>query len=162
MTWLGMARILAKPSPKKGKTVITETLHLVTNAYEDGNFSRQVPEKKYHVSVSKGVHNRKLCNLQKSLQLARIIYCFQRKTPKCKYWFLKVLCLETQMEGSCWLKNGSLCLRLQAYQNVVLLVDAMNWDLTYKDLIKKIVYNPESNKCVMHWCDSCPGIATLK
>ena len=49
-----------------------------------------------------------------------------------------------------------------AHQNVVLLVDAMDWDLTYKDLIKKIVYNPESNKCIMHWCESCPGTATLK
>ena len=32
--------ILAKPAPKKGKTITTETLHLVTNVYEDGNFSR--------------------------------------------------------------------------------------------------------------------------
>ena len=32
--------ILAKPSPKEGKAITTETLHLVTNVYEDGNFSR--------------------------------------------------------------------------------------------------------------------------
>ena len=32
--------ILAKPAHKKGKTVTTETLHLVTNVYEDHNFSR--------------------------------------------------------------------------------------------------------------------------
>ena len=32
--------IQAKPAPKKGKTITTETLHLVTNVYEDGNFSR--------------------------------------------------------------------------------------------------------------------------
>ena len=38
----------------------------------------------------------------------------------------------------------------------------MDWDLTYKDLIKKIVYNPESSKCIMHWCESCHGNATLK
>ena len=49
-----------------------------------------------------------------------------------------------------------------AHQNVVLLVDTMEWDLTYTDLIKKIVYNPESNKCIMHWCESCSGTATLK
>ena len=48
------------------------------------------------------------------------------------------------------------------HQNVMLLVDAMDWDLTCKDLIKKIVCNPESNKCMMHWCESCPGTATLK
>ena len=27
---------------------------------------------------------------------------------------------------------------------------------------KKIVYNPESNKCIMHQCESCPDTATLK
>ena len=31
---------LAKPAPKKGKATTTETLHLVTNVFEDGNFSR--------------------------------------------------------------------------------------------------------------------------
>ena len=71
-----------------------------------------MPEKKDYVSVRKGVHKQKLCSLQKSLQLARIIYCFQRKAPTCKYWVLKVLCLETQMVCSGWLKNDSLCLHL--------------------------------------------------
>ena len=32
--------VLAKPAPEKGKTIMTETLHLVTNVYEDHNFSR--------------------------------------------------------------------------------------------------------------------------
>ena len=49
-----------------------------------------------------------------------------------------------------------------AHQNVLLLVDAIDWDLTYKDEIKKIVYNTDSNKCIMHRCESCPGTATLK
>ena len=31
----------------------------------------------------------------------------------------------------------------------------MDWYLTYKDLIKKTVYNPESRKCIMHRCESC-------
>ena len=59
--------MLAKPALKKGKTITTETIHLVTKVYEDGNFSRQVPEKKEYVSVSKGVHEQKLCKLQKPL-----------------------------------------------------------------------------------------------
>ena len=28
--------ILAKPVPKKGKTITTETVHLITSVYEDG------------------------------------------------------------------------------------------------------------------------------
>ena len=58
---------LAKPAPKKGKTITIETLHLITNAFEDDNFSRKVPEKKDYVSVSKGVHKQKLFKFQKSL-----------------------------------------------------------------------------------------------
>ena len=60
-----------------------------------------------------------------------------------------------------WLKNDLLCV-CNAHQNVVLLFDAMDWDLTYKDLIKKIVCNPGSNKYMIHWCESCPGTAILK
>ena len=44
--------VLAKAGPKKGKTITTETLHLLINVYEDDNFSRKVPEKKEYVSVS--------------------------------------------------------------------------------------------------------------
>ena len=32
--------ILATPSPKEGQAIATDTLHLVTNVYEDGNFRR--------------------------------------------------------------------------------------------------------------------------
>ena len=45
---------------KKGKAIITETLHLVTNVFEDDNFSRQMLEKKDFVNVSKRVHKQKL------------------------------------------------------------------------------------------------------
>ena len=48
------------------------------------------------------------------------------------------------------------------HQKLVLLVDAMDWGLTYKDLIKKIVYNLKSNKCIMYQYESCPGTVTLK
>ena len=35
-----VGEILAKPAPKKGKAITTETLHLVTNVFEDDNFGR--------------------------------------------------------------------------------------------------------------------------
>ena len=35
-----VAEILAKPAPKKGKAITTETLHLVTNVFENDNFVR--------------------------------------------------------------------------------------------------------------------------
>ena len=50
---------------KKGEAIITETLHLVTNVFEDDNLSRYVLEKKDYVSVTKGVH-------KQTLQLAKV------------------------------------------------------------------------------------------
>ena len=50
--------MLAKPAPKKGKIITTETLHLLTNVCEDDNFSKYVTEKKDYVSLSKGVHKK--------------------------------------------------------------------------------------------------------
>ena len=50
------------------------------------------------------------------MQLAKVfVTCknYQRQTPTCKYWILKVLCFESRMVCSGWLKNDSLCLRLQ-------------------------------------------------
>ena len=44
----------------------------------------------------------------------------------------------------------------------MLLVDAMDRDLTYKNLTQEIVYNPESNKCIMHQCESRHGTTVLK
>ena len=44
----------------------------------------------------------------------------------------------------------------------MLLVDAMDWGSTYKDLIKKIAYNPESNKPITHRYEFYPGTAALK
>ena len=35
-----VGEILAKPAPKKGKAITTETLHLVTSVFEDENFGR--------------------------------------------------------------------------------------------------------------------------
>ena len=63
------------------------------------------------------------------------------------------------LAGSKMTRSVCVC---SAHQNVVLLVNAMDWDLTYKGLIKKTFYNPESNKCIMHWSESCSGTATLK
>ena len=48
------------------------------------------------------------------------------------------------------------------HQYFLMLVDTLYWDLTYKDLLKKIVCNSENKKCIMHWCESCPVSATLK
>ena len=34
--------------------------------------------------------------------------------------------------------------------------------MAYKDLTKKIACNPESNKCMIHRCESCSDTATME
>ena len=48
------------------------------------------------------------------------------------------------------------------HQNAVLLVDAIDWDVNYKDLINKVVCDSSNKECMMHCCESCSGIAGLK
>ena len=121
---------------KKGKTITSEIRHLVTNSYGDDNFSRQVPEKKDYVSKSKGVHKQKLCKLQKSFSLQELYTTFKQKHPNVNIGFAKICALKPKWYGRADLKmTHSVCV-CSAHQNVALLVDAVDWDLTYKDLLK--------------------------
>ena len=87
---------------------------------------------------------------------------FKEKQPNVNIGFSKFCALRTKwcvLDGSKMTHSVYVC---SAHHNVVLLVDAMDWDLTKKDLIKKIVCKTESNKCIMHRCESCLGTVTLK
>ena len=98
-----------------------------------------------------------LCNLQK------LYTVFKEKYPNVtNIGFSKFCAFRAKwcvLAGSKKTHSVYVC---SAHQNNVLLVHAMDWDLTYKDLIKKIVCNTESNKCIMHRCESCPGTETLQ
>ena len=97
-----------------------------------------------------------LCNLQ------GLYTAFKEKHPDVTIGFSKFCALRPKwcvLAGSKTTHSVCVC---STYQNVMLLVHALDWDVTYKDLIKKFVYNAESNKCIMHRCESCPGTATLK
>ena len=102
------------------------------------------------------------CKSLSNLQELYKNYILQRKHPDVNIGFSKFCTLRPEwcvLAG--WLTNELHCV-CSAHQNVVLLVDLMYWDLTYKYLIKKIVCNPNSNKCMIHWRESCPGTAILK
>ena len=97
-----------------------------------------------------------LCNLQE------LYTAFKEKHPNVNIGF-SIFCtfIPKWCVWAVWKTSHSVCV-CSAHQNVVLLVDTMDWDMTYKDLITKIVCNTESNKCIMHRSESCPGTATLK
>ena len=84
-----------------------------------------------------------LCNLQE------FYTAFKEKHPNVNIGFSKFCALRPKwcvLAGSKMAQSVYVC---SAHQNIVLLVDAMDWGLTYKDLIQKIVYNPECNKRVI-------------
>ena len=71
-----------------------------------------------------------LCNLQE------LYTAFKEKHPNVNIGFSKFCALKPKwcvLTGSKITHSVYVC---SAHQNVVLLVKAMNWDLTYKDLIK--------------------------
>ena len=45
--------------------------------------------------------------------------------------------------------------------HTILLVDALNWEVKYKDLVNKVVCDPSNRKCMMHRCTNCPGTNAL-
>ena len=107
--------------------------------------------------VNKNFANCKsLCNLQE------LYTAFKEKHPNVNIGFSKFYALKPRWCVLAGSKMAQFVYGCSSHQNVVLLVDAMDWDLTYKDLIKKIVCNTGSNKWIMHQCESCPGTANLK
>ena len=47
------------------------------------------------------------------------------------------------------------------HQNTILLIDALNWEVTYKDLVSKVVLDPSNRECMIHCCTNCPGTKAL-
>ena len=146
--------ILSKPSPKRGKKLSPETIELVLQLYEDDEYSRQMPGKKDYVSISKGVHKQKRLVLN---NLHELYTAFKEKHPDIKVGFSKFCELRPKwcvLAGSTGTHSVCVC---SIHQNAKLLVDAMDWDITYKDLIGKLVCDVASKECMMHRCEKCPG-----
>ena len=118
-----------------------------------------MPGKKDYVSIKKNQHEQKrlvLCNLHE------LYVAFKEQNPNIQVGFSKFCSLRPK---SCIIagKSGthSVCV-CTIHQNAVLLVDALNWDVTYKDLINKIVCDTTNRECMMHRCKKCPGQEALR
>ena len=97
-----------------------------------------------------------LCNLQD------LYIDFKEKHPNVNIGFSKLCALRPKWCVLARSKMSHPVFVCSAHPNVLLLLDAMDWDLTYKHLIKKIVHKPESKKWIMHWSKTSPGTETLK
>ena len=115
--------------------------------------------KKDYVSFGWNVHKQKglvLCNISElysafwdkysDIKIRLFKFCTQR--PK---WCV--------LAGSSGTHSVCVC---STHQNAVLLVDAIDWEYTYKVLIKNVVCDPDNKVRMMHCCESCPRKAALK
>ena len=117
-------------------------MDLYHHLYEDDEFSCQMPGKKDYVSIAKGVV---LCNLRE------MYTAFKEKYPNVKLRFFKFCTFQPKwcvLAGSSGTHSVCVC---RIHQNAILLVDAINWDITYRDLTyvfvmsrKHIRVNPHS------------------
>ena len=97
-----------------------------------------------------------LCNL------SELYSAFRDKYPNIKIGFSKFCILRPKwcvLAGSSGTHSVCAC---STQQNAVLLVNAIDWEYTYKDLIKKVVCDPDNKVCMMYCSESCPGNAALK
>ena len=87
---------------------------------------------------------------------------FEEKYPAVKIGFSKFYSLRPKW---CILAvssgTHSVCV-CSTHQNATLLVDAIDWECTYKDLIEKLVCDTDNRMCMMHHCESCPVSAALE
>ena len=150
--------ILVQPPQKKGKAMAQETIDLVHDFYQNDEYSRQLPGKKDYMSIQKGVHKQKqlvLCNLHE------LSVAFKERSLDVKIEFSKfcILCSKwCVIAGSS--EAHSICVCTTQW-NTILLADALNWEVTYKDLANKVVRDPPNGECIMHRFTNCPGTNTL-
>ena len=111
------------------------------------------------MSISQNVHKQKrlvLCNL------SELYSAFRDKYPNIKIGFSRFCSPRPRwcvLAGSSGTHSVCVC---STHQNAVLLLDVIDWEYTYKDLIKKVACDQDNWVCMIHRCESYPGIAALK
>ena len=111
-----------------------------------------MPGKKNYVSIKKNQHEQKclvLCNLHE------LCVAFKKQNPNIQVGFSKFCSLHPKsciIAGQSGTHSVCVC---TIHQNAVLPVDALNCDVTYKDLINKIECDSTNRECMMHRCENC-------
>ena len=116
-----------------------ETTDLVHAFYEDDEYSRQLPGKKDYVSIRKDVHKQEWLVLW---NLHQLFIAFKERNPDVKIGFSMSCTLHPKwcvIAGSSGTHSVYVCI---THQNTISLVDALNWEVTYKDLVNNVVCDP--------------------
>ena len=151
--------IIEIPPAAVGKKLDKSIVDAILQIYHDDEFTRQLPGKKDYVSISKNVHMPKrliLCNL-KELHAA-----FKSKHPDKKVSFSKFASLRPKWCISVGPKGTHSVCVCTIHQNVKLMLSAVTLSKDYHELIDIIVCDRTSKECMVHRCESCPGVEVLK
>ena len=135
-----------------------ETIDLVHAFYKGDEYSRQLPGKKDYLKHTEKCLQTKAvssvwCNLHE------LFVAFKEINPDVKTEFSKFCTLRRK-----WSFRAEMCnVSLQVIRNTLgmhlyysskhhCVVDALNWEVTYKYLINKVVCDPLNCECMMHGC----------
>ena len=100
-----------------------------------------MPEKKDYVSVRKEYIMKNFANCKSLCLLQEIYTVFKEKHPNLNIVFSKFCALIPKwcfLPGSKMTHSVCVC---SAHQYVVLILDAIEWDLTYKDIMIKLIFS---------------------
>lgn len=164
--------ILTSPNPKKCKRLSNNVVDTVVNFYLNDNNSRELPGKKYFISVKQPDGTRKqlpkrlmYCNLNELFEF------FVVKHPEVDIGFSTFAKLRpTQCIFAGASGTHSVCVCIY-HENVKLMIDAADISaLTvntehhlkkYQDLIDFTICNNPTADCHLGECDQCPGADRL-
>ena len=96
-----------------------------------------------------------LCNLHE------LFVAFKERNPEVNIGFSKFCTLRPKwcvIGGSSGIHLVCVC---TTHQNTILLLDALNWETSYKDLVNKVVCDPSNHESIMHRCTNFPGTNIL-
>ena len=151
--------ILATADKKIGKKIPDFLTALVQDFFQQDEHSRIMPGKKDCVKVKSGHPQQKRLLLS---NLHELYIDFKSKYPHFKIGFSKFCSLCPKWCISVG-PNGTHCVCVCIYHlNSILLVNAIQWNVTSKDLMSKLVCDTSNNECMVHRCAKCPGYDNLK
>ena len=136
-----------------------KTVNSVLEFYQNDEYSRQLPGKKDCVSIGKNVHVSKrliLCNLKE------LYTAFKDKHPDLKISFSKFASLRPKWCITVGPKGTHSVCMCTAHQNVKLLSSSVNLSNGYHELLERLVCDRNSKECMIHCCESCPGVNAVK
>ena len=123
------------------------------------NINNSLLVKKDCVSIGKNVHVSKqliLCNLKE------LYTGFKDKHSDLKISFSKFASLRPKWYITVGPKGTHSVCVCTANQNVKLLLSSVNLSKDYHELLELIVCDRNSKECMIHRCESCPGVNAVK